>query len=212
MKKVLFFLTIVSVFVMMGCGNQNADSHFKNANAKFQLKNYPGAIEDLNYAIKSDKSNIKAYYLRAICFTKMDDPDNALKDFNKVLELDPNYKEAYLNRAFYVKVQKEQYKEAIDDYNSFIGLNTNGDNSYALNNRGYAYYMLQDYDAAIDDINASLEINQANSFAFKNRALVYIAVDSLSLACDDLQKAIDLGYSNKYDDEVLRLQIKHCPN
>ncbi|MCF8369968.1 MAG: hypothetical protein K9G76_13080 [Bacteroidales bacterium] len=133
-------------------------------------------------------------------------------DFNKVIELDPNYKDAYLNRAFYVKDKKGDYAGSIEDYNKFIQLNKDGDISYALNNRGFAKYKLELYSEALQDINQSILRDPNNSFAYKNLALVYIALDSLDLACENLNKSIEMGFTNKFGSEAEDLFEEHCGN
>jgi len=202
---VLFILAL-----MFSCSGDSASHHYKNGSAKFQLKDYPGAINDFSKAIEINHGFLDAYYSRAICESKIKKYDKALADFNKVIELDPNHKDAFFNRAFYVKGKTGDYEGAIMDYNRFIELNKNGNIAFALNNRGYSKYKLKDVAGAIADINESLELFPENAYAYRYRAEIYISLDSLNAACSDLQEALNQGYTLAYDNAVDELIKTYC--
>ena len=205
-----FILFILLAGILNACNQQSPSHHFKNANAKYQLQNYAGAVEDLNRAIDLNSNYKDAYYLRALSFTKMDDPENALKDFNKVIELDPGYADAYLNRAFYVKTELGDYRGAIEDYNTYLELDGEGNHAYALNNRGFAKYKLGNYNGAMQDVDESLQLRSDNAYAYRNRALINLAFDSINKACRDLHVADSLGFSTEYGEEVKSLIEQYC--
>ncbi len=79
----VFILLAVSTF-FVSCGKENAYSRYKSGSAKFQLKDYRGAIADFSKAIELKPEYIEAYYSRAICESKLGKTDKALADFNKV--------------------------------------------------------------------------------------------------------------------------------
>ena len=60
----------------------------------------------------------------------------AIADYDKAIELNPEYAGAYYNRGI-AKRQLKQYKEAIADYDKAIKLNPKDANVYY--NRGFAY-------------------------------------------------------------------------
>lgn len=203
----------MSGFLILVSCNRTSPSHYlKNGQAKYQLKNYSGAIQDLNKAISLKDNYSQAYYFRAICYAESGKVESASNDFDKALQLDPNLAEAYLNRAFYVKEKSGDYTGAVADYNKFIALNTSSNNSFAYSNRGYSKYKLNRFSDAIDDIEKSIQLDPENSYAYKNLALVYIALDKLELACSNLSKASSLGYSKQYGDEVEKLFGEYCSN
>lgn len=210
MSRLSYLLVLPLLILTISCSQRSPSHFFKNGSAKYQLKDYDGAILDLNRAIKLNPDYTEAYYFRAICEVKLDELDEALKDFNKVLELDPNYKDAYFNRAYYIKDKRGDYKGSIEDYNKFISLNKGGNNAFALNNRGFAKYKLNFLEDALGDVEKSLSIDPANAYAYRNRAKIFIAMDSLDAACSDLKKAIDYGYPEKYGKEVDSLLEQYC--
>lgn len=204
-----FPIAVIILILIFSCSRDSSSHHFKNGSAKYQLKDYSGAINDLNKAIEIKPEFIDAYYTRAICESKVKKYDKALSDFNKVIELDPNHKDALFNRAFYVKEKTGDFEGAITDYNRFIELNENGNIAFALNNRGYSKFKLNDVSGAIADINKSLELYPNNAYAYRYRAEIFITLDSLNVACSNLQEALNHGYS-EYDNIVEELIKKYC--
>jgi tetratricopeptide (TPR) repeat protein len=84
--------------------------------------------------------------------------DLALEDFNKVINLNSNSYEAFLNRGnIYIKEKK--YDEAINNYKQALVLKP--DYALAYYNKGLAEYDLGNKDAACTDLK------QAASLGFK---------------------------------------------
>jgi tetratricopeptide (TPR) repeat protein len=195
------------------CRENSANHHFKNGSAKFQLMDYKGAINDFTQAIILNNKFRDAYYARAISYGVLGKYSEAGADFDKVIQLDPTFIDAYLNRAFYVKEKTGDFNSALSDINKFIDLNKKTNNAFALNNRGFVKLKLNDPKGAFQDIQQSLALDSSNSFAYKNRALIYISLDSVDLACADIRKALELGFTKDYGNEALELSNKHCqPN
>ena len=213
LSKSLFlsvFVLIATSIVLISCGKENAYSKYKSGSAKFQLKDYHGAVDDFTKAIELKPEYIEAYYSRAICESKLGKTDEALADFNKVTELDPGNKDAVFNRAYYIKQQTGNYKSAVEDYKLFLDLNKGGENAFTYNNLGYCKFMMHDTLGALMDITTSIQLDSANSLAYKNRAEIYLSLDSLIQACNDLDKSLKLGYTKQYDEKVIQLQAKYC--
>jgi tetratricopeptide (TPR) repeat protein len=205
----LTLIIIVSVLIW-GCAEKSSSHYFKNGSAKYSLKDFNGAIKDLDKSIELQDNYAEAFYVRALCYGELGELSKAALDFNKVLELKPDYKEVYLNRAYYIKTAKNDFEGAIKDYTQFIKLNEGGNSAFAFNNRGFAKYKLERYADALMDIDSSIKIDPKNSFAYKNKALIHIALDSNDKACMNLSKAIELGYQADSDDEVQRLIQEYC--
>ena len=79
----------------------------------------------------------------------------AIADFDKAIELNPKYADAYYNRGI-AKRQLKQYKEAIADYDKAIKLNPKDANVYY--NRGFAYRELGKKEEADADFSTWAEL------------------------------------------------------
>ncbi|MGB3459922.1 MAG: tetratricopeptide repeat protein [Halobacteriota archaeon] len=104
-----------------------------------------------------------------VAFAMSDEYERAIiEDYNKTIELDPNYAYAYYNRGnAYSDLM--QYERAIEDYNKTIELDPNY--THAYNNRGNAYYYLMQYERAIEDYNKTIELDPNYAYAYNNRGL-----------------------------------------
>jgi tetratricopeptide (TPR) repeat protein len=201
---------LIILIILSACHQQSPSHYLKNGSAKYQLQDYSGAIRDLDRAIRLKDDYKEAYYLRALSYVHLNRFDQAAEDFDKVIEIDPFFRDAWFNRAFYIKQSSGDYRGAIGDYNRFIELSPEGDHSFALNNRGYCRFRLDDFEGALEDISNSVSLNMSNSYAYRNRALVYIAMENPELACDDLETALALGFTKSYGGEVQELLEQYC--
>src|SRR4030042_1222790 len=93
------------------------------------------------------------YFEQGIEYSEKGQYDNAISDFNKALEVNPNYADAYYNRGI-AYGKKEQYDNEIPDYNKALEVNPNYAEAYF--NRGVIYEKRGQYDNAISDFNKAL--------------------------------------------------------
>jgi tetratricopeptide (TPR) repeat protein len=127
----------------------------------------------------------------------------AITEYSKAIEIDNEYINAYLRRAFCYNVAGK-YEEAIKDYDKIIELQPN--NIYALNSRGSAKNKLKKYDEAIKDFNKVLSIDPKNQEAYNNRGWAYEGLGRHKEACADWKKSKKLGNS----EAALILKNTHC--
>jgi Flp pilus assembly protein TadD len=90
-----------------------------------------------------------SYTTRAMSNAMQGKDDQAIADFNKALEIDPNNKRTYNFRASYY-MMKKQYNLAIADFNKCVELNPN--DTSALNNLAVAHHLNKDYDKAWETV------------------------------------------------------------
>ena len=117
--------------------------------------------------------------------------------YNKALEINPKYSEAYNNRGI-VYGEKGQHDRAIADYNKALEFRPNYAKAY--NNRGAAYENKGLYDRAIGDFNKTLEINPKFALAYRNRGFLYmVKLRKKERACPDWKQACELGLCGNYN-------------
>ncbi|WP_288695305.1 tetratricopeptide repeat protein [uncultured Brachyspira sp.] len=88
-----------------------------------------------------------------------------MKDYDKAIELDSDYSDAYNNRGI-VKNILGKYEEAIKDYDKAIELNPN--NGAFYNNRGVSKENLEEYNEALKDYKKALELDPNYDTAREN--------------------------------------------
>eukprot|EP00039_Didymoeca_costata_P026882 m.16911 g.16911 ORF g.16911 m.16911 type:complete len:498 (+) comp5836_c0_seq2:186-1679(+) len=90
----------------------------KQGNEFFKSGKYEEALTAYDEALAIDSNNTeiasKLYYNKAIALSKLRRNEEALRDCNKALELDPSYVKALVKRAR-LKIELENYEEAVRD-------------------------------------------------------------------------------------------------
>ena len=146
------------------------------------VQNQEAALEDFNQAINLDKDYTLAYFCRANILYKIynyelnienripeaeeknklnNDKDITLRfslilrDYNKVLDLTPNFPFAWFNRGNTFYTQKD-YKNAIKNYTEAIAINNNFAEAYF--NRGINYILNNEKDKGLADLSKAGEL------------------------------------------------------
>ena len=98
--------------------------------------------------------------------------DNAITYYNKSIELNPNYTEAYCNLGIAYAEGKQDYDIAIECFSKAIELDPNHANAYAYLGTAYAGGK-QDYDVAIKYFGKAIELDPNYAIAYYNIGLAY---------------------------------------
>jgi tetratricopeptide (TPR) repeat protein len=130
---------------------------------------------------------------RGIEYYKQEQDEEAINEFNKAIEIDPNCAEAYYNRG---KAEEFDYADqAIADYSKAIKLNPNYVEAY--NWRGMAYELdKKNYDQAIADFTRAIEINPNYINAYVNRGTAYNSKKEYDKAIADDTRVIEMEPNN----------------
>ncbi len=124
--------------------------------------------------------------------------DRAIADYDKAIQLKPDYAEAYSSRgaAYYYK---GDYDRAIANYDQAIQLKP--DYAEAYSNRGAAYRGQGNYDRALADYDKAIQLKPDYAKAYANRGDAYTNQGAYDRALADCDKAIQLkpGYAEAYN-------------
>ena len=180
-------LTVINQAISLFPNNPN---HY---NEKYvvlsRLKRYDEGLAAITQAI--DLAPRAAWYSnRGNLYSDLQKYELALSDYNKAININPNYAKAYLNRGnLYHNQQK--YELALADYNKAIKINPNLVEAYY--NRGSLYSDLQKYELALSDYNKAIELDSNLAEAYSNRGNIYYYQQKYELALADFNKAIELN-------------------
>jgi tetratricopeptide (TPR) repeat protein len=166
MKKLSFF--IILCFTCTFIHSQTADYYIKSGFAKYDIKDYTGAIADFNKVIELDTANILAYCCRGNAKARLSDYRGAILDFSKAIELDPNCASEYCASAYCgrssAKCGLSDYTGAISDCNKIIKLYPK--NNLAYFNRGNAKHLQGDEEGACLDWSKAGELGDNKAYDY----------------------------------------------
>ncbi len=155
LKVGMYKLAIVYYNKALEINPELAITYFHRGDAKDELGDYRGAIEDYTMAIKLNP-DVGAYYNRGNARKKLGDYEGAIADYDSVNSLNPEDISAYLHRAN-IKRKVGNNVGAIADYDSAIKLNPKHVKAYK--NRGNAKQALGQYEEAEADFARAKELD-----------------------------------------------------
>ncbi|HYV92332.1 MAG TPA: tetratricopeptide repeat protein [Chitinophagales bacterium] len=144
-----------------------------------------------NDVISQNQTIAVAYISRGIAFYKEKKNDEALSDFNKAVELSPDFPDAFFNRgSLFANLKRND--EALNDFNRTIELKR--DYAQAYNNRGIVYYTEMKYQEALSDFSRAIELEHDYAESYFYRGWIEYYSDKKDAACMDLKQAERLKY------------------
>lgn len=136
-----------------------------------------------------------AYNNRGDILSNLEPPqyEKALSDFNRAIELDPNYDQTYYNRGV-VKAHLGDKEGAMKDFNKAIELKP--DYAQAYSNRGATRYEMGDPEGALKDFSKAIEYKPDYVIAYSNRGSAYARLGKLDEAIADFTKSLNMSPNN----------------
>lgn len=159
----------------------------------YRRGDYTVAIEQFTLVIDDNKTPrrrlVEAFNNRGLCYRKHGDLKKALADYNRALNIMPDYDPA-LNNLGNIWLKRREYDQAITEFTRAIALNPN-DSGYYFN-RGLAWQQKGDADQAISDYNRSLELKPDFARAYAFRGIAYARKKMGKRALADYDRAAKL--------------------
>ncbi len=131
------------------------------------------------------------------CFIKgMDkmtlrDFDSAEYFFNKAIEIDPEFAEAFFRRGI-SREKAGRIMEAFDDYSFAISIHPQ---AKYYNNRGIIRFVQGDNLTAISDYDSAIVLDPEYLIAVYNKGRAYLEINEFKDGCDCMKEAYNRGLS-----------------
>jgi tetratricopeptide (TPR) repeat protein len=194
-----------------GKGDRNKDANGKNAeknnyNAGISINRFQTVATKMGVELNSKiapispETTLKAddYYVSAAQKDDIGDSQGALTDYDRAIQLDPNYAYAYSGRGYLKYDKLNDPQGALADYNRSIQLAPNY--AYAYNNRSLLKReKLNDIQGALADSNRAISIDPNLASAYNNRGILkYLNLNDSQGALADFNLAISIDPNNAY--------------
>ncbi len=169
----------------LGLNSDNGKAYISRGNARCELEDYSGAIEDYTQSLRMNPQDPEAYMSRGNACFMVKDYIGAMNDYTRYLQINPNDAKAYISRGN-AYCELEDYTNAIEDYTWSIELNPNYGEAYI--NRANARSKLKDYRGAIEDYTQFLRIHPNDAKAYISRGNARSKLKDYSGAIEDYKK------------------------
>ncbi|DAA29880.1 TPA: RNA polymerase II associated protein 3 [Bos taurus] len=180
------------------------------ASAYFRLKKFAVAESDCNLAIALNRSYTKAYARRGAARFALQKLEDAKKDYEKVLELEPNNFEATnelrkINQALTSKEdsypgETDTMVKSDEGEKKQIEEQQNKQQAVSEKDRGNAFFKEGKYERAIECYTRGIAADGANALLPANRAMAYLKIQKYEEAEKDCTQAVllDGSYSKAF--------------
>lgn len=190
-----YFTAINKTTDSLARDNSNADIYFSRALEFSSVKDYIGAVEDLNKAIEIKPDFVLAIFSRANIKSKLlDTKQNDDKTATEVLDMNllKGKVKSFDNSQFMFNIGM-----IIQDYDKVIELNP--EFSFAYYNKANILCSQKDFKVAIANYSKAINIDPDFAEAYFNRGLTYLFVGEENKGLSDLSKAGELGIYSAYN-------------
>ena len=155
--KTLLSILLMLLFTL----SSYAQSLYQQGMRAYNNEDYKVAIKLLTKVIEADEGSVAfAYNFRGEARQILGDNEEALKDYNKAIEINPNYAMAYQNRGMLRQSHTFDYLGALKDYNMAIRLDAKFELAYF--NRASLKYSMGDFKGALLDYKNILKYFNPN--------------------------------------------------
>ncbi len=149
-------------------------------------------------AVNLFSTNAEEYFERGLNCAVKQDYKCSIENYDKAIEIKPDYVEAYKHRAV-THYTNGDFQKAIPDYNRAIELDPNDAGGFY--GRGAAFFNNGDFDRAIEDYTRAIELNPQDAKFVFSRGLAFFNKKDYEKAIEDDNRAIKLNpnYSEAYN-------------
>ncbi len=167
-----------------------ANAYYFRASAKFDKKDFDGAIGDYGLAIKLYPNDPDYLNSRGAAFEAKNDLDHALADYNAVIKADPKAVYGYNSRGAAYQ-RKGDFARAAADYGEVTRLQP--DNIDAWSARCWVRAITPGQtQLALGDCNAALKLKPYAGDVLDTRGFVYLKLGQTDSAITDYDAALKL--------------------
>ena len=169
----------------------NVDALVARGDAYSQLKEFGRAMTDLNRAVTlAPAGSPIALIARGQAESRMGNQADAQRDYEAALAMNPHSASALVNLAA-VTALRGDAAGSIPLLDRAIAIDK--DDPLAFYNRGYAHFVLKQYDQALADYSTAIDLDRTMGLAYNNRALTRVILNrDLKGALDDADEALKL--------------------
>lgn len=171
--------------------------HYFMAEAHMHNKQYGLAIHQYDNSLSINPRYVKTYLRQGWAFYSTNQPDRALQNYSRAIELDRKNSEAYFYRAR-LYMESKNIDLAFADFSQCIEL-TNDPDAYM--NRALIHIENGDLTQAVSDANMMIRYGPNNPVGYNILGHLAATQNNKPQSCKHYKKACELGECSGYDEK-----------
>jgi tetratricopeptide (TPR) repeat protein len=186
MKKNLFFLVTILIFIPVSVLGQNGKKYFKAGNDFVEGLKYEDAVAQFTSAIGQEPSNSEYYIARAKSYEMLLKYDEAIQDYEKSLVFEPKNGDALVSLATVLN-NTGKFAEALVLLNKASGVDKRNSALYPA--KVITLIGLERYDQALKVSDTAI-LTKDTPMNYYYRGICYAKLNNEALGKKELEKAI----------------------
>ncbi len=150
------------------------------------------ALADFDRSLELDESRWKTWFSRSVAVANLDRTEEALRNLDKAIALNPKSQKAHFNRAELLNWNGNA-SAAIQDYK--VVLESSPKDVQAINGLAHAHLALKQFERAIELYTRVTQLQPENSIAWQARGEAFQTAGNWKAANDDFSKSISMQKS-----------------
>jgi tetratricopeptide (TPR) repeat protein len=131
-------------------------------------------------------------YKKGISHMSDDKMEDAIRDFDLALRLDPTYVDAWIKKG-YAHFHLDEFTTAVSCYDKALEIDVN--NAEAWNLKGLAFYRLKNYEKAILACENAIDFDPNDGMAWYNLACYLVLSKNVADGLEALKRSIEIDIS-----------------
>jgi tetratricopeptide (TPR) repeat protein len=131
-------------------------------------------------------------YTKGISHMSDDKMEDAIRDFDLALRLDPSYVDAWIKKG-YAHFHLDEFTVALSCYDKALEIDIN--NAEAWNLKGLAFYKLKNYEKAIQACENAIDFDPNDGMAWYNLACYLVLSKNVGDGLEALKRSIEIDIS-----------------
>lgn len=170
----------------------NAMAYHNRASARYEAKDFAGAVSDETEVIRLDPSMAEAWYNRGNARFALGDLAGTVSDNTACVERNPKHSFAYYLRGR-ARFLLGQQSEAFSDFDTSVRIDRNFKLGYF--GRALCHEKTGKWTDAIADYGSALRLDPEWAEPYFLRAMAYVQINNREACCADLRNAMELGHA-----------------
>lgn len=169
-----------------------ATAFIMSSMVRMGMRDYPGAIEDIDRAIQLNPSSVRAHMSKGmLTYYSTGNTQDVMESYTRAIEADPSYYKPYMLRADLL-AQQGMYEEALQDYSNALELYP-GDAITHLT-VGIIGYQLGEFELGIEHFSSAILFDSTMVDAYYGRGLCFKETGNTEQAVEDMETVLSLTF------------------